>query len=90
MSDDMTAVPGWLPDAEGPAYAPNASDHWITRAALVKWSTLTDAQVTTLVRDGRLTAHRAPANKRLQVFRLSEVEALFQPVPESDLAGGEA
>lgn len=76
MSDH---IPGWL---EGQRPAP--LDRFISRAALIERSTLTRGQVNELVKTGRLTPHRVPANRRIAVFAVSEVDAVFAPITDGD------
>lgn len=78
MSDDA-AIPGWLPGLEPERHA-QQNQHFITRSRLLNCSTLTDAQITALVKDGRLAAYAILANKRTHFFDLDEVNALFTPV----------
>ena len=88
MSDDAT-IPGWLPGRQ-PERHGQQNRHFITRQRLISCSTLSREQVTNLVKDGRLTAYKFPADKKTQFFDLDEVnERLFTPVPQVR-SGGEA
>jgi hypothetical protein len=82
-------IPGWLPGRE-PERLGQQNRHFITRGRLLENSTLSHEQISALVRDGRLTAHRVLADKRKQFFDLDEVNALFTPVPVARRQGGEA
>lgn len=86
MSDHAT-IPGWLPGQEPERLGQNK--HYITRGRLLAASTLSHEQISALVRDGRLTAHKMLADKRKQFFDLDEVNALFEIVPVPYSGGGE-
>jgi hypothetical protein len=86
VSEDM--IPGWTnrpttfdePGRLGGGYG----EHFIMRAALVQRSTLTEIQITELVRTGRLTPYVVPANKKKTMFKISDIDALFTPVPVTE------